>query len=56
MMQTSFMQLLAEEARTFTVDGPLKSISFELFGREWVISESVVVEWLIVIVLGVFFL
>lgn len=55
MMQTGFMQLLAEEARTFTVDGPLKSICFELFGREWIISESIVVEWIIVVILGLFF-
>lgn len=55
MMQAGFMRLLAEETRTFTVDGPLKSICFELFGREWVITESIVVQWIIVVILAVFF-
>lgn len=55
MMQTEFMRLLAEEARTFTVYGPLKSITFQLFGKEWVISESVVMQWVVVVILGIFF-
>ena len=51
----AFMGLLAAEARTFTVDGPLKSITFELFGKEWVVSESVVVQWVVMVVLAIFF-
>ncbi len=54
-MNAGFMQLLAEEARTFSVDGPLKSITFELFGKTWIISESVLSEWIIVVILGIFF-
>ncbi len=49
------MSLIAEEARTFTIEGPLKSITFELFGKEWIISESVVMEWVVLVLLGVFF-
>ncbi|MBR5091479.1 MAG: F0F1 ATP synthase subunit A [Ruminiclostridium sp.] len=48
---------MAEETaeRTFTINGPLKSITFELFGSEHVISESVVSQWIVMIVLGVLF-
>lgn len=54
-MPNECIKLLAEEARTFTVDGPLKSITFELFGKEWIISESVVVQWVVMVVLAIFF-
>ncbi len=54
-MQTEVMRLLAEEARTFTVEGPLKSVSFELFGKEWIISESVISEWIVMVVLAIGF-
>ena len=56
-MPNGYMRLLAEEtaARTFTVDGPLKSITFDFLGREWVISESVVVQWVVMVVLAIFF-
>ncbi len=49
--------LMAEETaeRTFTINGPLKSITFQLFGSEHVISESVVSQWIVMIVLGVLF-
>ncbi len=46
--------LMAEE-RTFTVDGPLKSIVFELFGKEWVIAETVFTQWIVMLVLAVLF-
>lgn len=48
---------MAEEAaeRTFTVDGPLKSITFDFLGKEWVISESVVTQWVVMVVLAVLF-
>jgi len=56
-MPNGYMKLLAEEtaARTFTVDGPLKSITFDFLGREWVVSESVVVQWVVMVVLAIFF-
>ena len=56
-MPNGYMRLLAEEtaARTFTVDGPLKSITFEFLGKEWVVSESVVVQWVVMVVLAIFF-
>ena len=46
--------LMAEE-KTFTVDGPLKSIVFELFGKEWVIAETVITQWIVMLVLAVLF-
>ena len=54
-MSDGYMRLLAEQTREFNVEGPLKSIVFELFGQEWIISESIVVQWLVVAVLAVFF-
>ncbi len=56
-MITPDIMLMAEETaeRTFTINGPLKSITFELFGSEHVISESVVSQWIVMIVLGVLF-
>ncbi len=54
-MPNGYINLLAEEVRTFTVDGPLKSITFEFLGREWVISESVFVQWIVMVVLAIFF-
>lgn len=54
-MPIGFTRLLADEARTFTIEGPLKSIVFDLFGREVIITESVLVQWLIVVILAVFF-
>lgn len=53
-MPNEYLRLLAEE-RTFTVDGPLKSIVFDFLGKEWIISESVVVQWIVMAVLAVFF-
>lgn len=56
-MITPEMMLMAEETaeRTFTINGPLKSITFELFGSEHVICESVVTQWVVMVVLGVLF-
>ena len=50
--------LMAEEAaeRTFTVNGPLKSITFDFLGKEWVISESVVTQWVVMVILAVLFI
>ncbi len=55
-MMTQNMVMAAEAAeRTFTIEGPLKSITFELFGKEWVVAESVVTQWVVILVLGVLF-
>ena len=47
------MKLLADS--TFTVNGALKSAEFELFGTTFTLSEVVVVQWLVVVILGVLF-
>lgn len=47
------MKLLAES--TFTVNGPMEVASFDLFGMTFHLSESVVVEWFVVVLLGVLF-
>lgn len=47
------MKLLADS--TFTVNGALKSAEFELFGVTFALSEVVVVQWLVVVILGVLF-
>lgn len=47
------MKLLADS--TFTVNGALKSAEFELFGCTFALSEVVVVQWLVVVILGVLF-
>lgn len=47
------MKLLADS--TFTVNGALKSAEFELFGTTFALSEVVVVQWLVVVILGVLF-
>lgn len=50
------MSLIAEEARTFTIEGPLKSITFELFGKEWIIAESVLMQWVVIAIIAVVFI
>lgn len=50
------MTLIAEEARTFTIEGPLQSLTFELFGKEWVVAESVLMQWVVLVILAVAFL
>lgn len=49
------MRLLAEAERSFTVNGPMEVASFDLFGMTFHLSESVVVEWFVVVLLGVVF-
>lgn len=39
----------------FSVDGPLLSAEFNLFGFNVQVSESIVVEWFVLIILGVLF-
>lgn len=47
------VKLLADS--TFTVNGALKSAEFELFGVTFALSETVVIQWLVVVILGVLF-
>lgn len=48
------LRLLAE-GKTFSVEGPLLSLEFDLFGRTVQISESVVVQWVVIVILAVLF-
>lgn len=48
-----YAKLLADS--TFTVNGALKSAEFELFGATFALSEVVIVQWLVVVILGVLF-
>lgn len=47
------MKLLADTS--FTVNGPMEVTSFELFGMTFHLSESVVVEWIVMVFLAVAF-
>ena len=40
---------------TFTVEGPLLSAQFDLFGLHVEIAESIVVQWLVMAILAVLF-
>ena len=46
---------LLKTAAEFTVEGPLESISFNLGGWRVVISESIVVQWIVMLILAVVF-
>ena len=47
---------VAEAAeRTFTVYGPLVSFTFDLFGYTVKVSETVVIQWFVIAVLGILF-
>lgn len=46
------MRLLAD---TFTVEGPLKSAEFNIGGLTVELSETVVVQWIVMLILGVLF-
>ncbi len=43
--------LLASESSGITVNGPLVVASFELFGITWNLTESIVVQWLVILIL-----
>lgn len=47
------LKLLADGA--FTVNGALKSAEFEIFGLNIVLSETVVVQWVVMLILGTLF-
>jgi F-type H+-transporting ATPase subunit a len=48
------LPVLASTAREFTVDGPLQS--FTLFGGKVIVTESIIVEWIAVVILAVVFI
>ena len=48
-----YMRLMAEEA--YSVNGPLKVFEYNLFGLNLKFSESIVVEWIVMIILAVLF-
>ncbi|MGN1422913.1 MAG: F0F1 ATP synthase subunit A [Oscillospiraceae bacterium] len=43
--------LLASESGGITVNGPLVVASFELFGITWNLTESIIVQWLVILIL-----
>lgn len=49
------MTELLKASAEFTVKGPLKSIQFNIGGWEVVISESIVVQWIVMAILAVVF-
>ena len=48
-----YIRLMAEEA--YSVNGPMKVFEYELFGMKFAFSESIVVEWIVMIILAVVF-
>lgn len=49
-----YYKLLAEDGG-FTVNGALESAKFNLFGMEISLSETVVVQWIVILILGILF-
>lgn len=43
--------LLASEGAGITVNGPLVVASFDLFGITWNLTESIIVQWLVILIL-----
>ncbi len=52
---TLMSEAAVEEARSFTVQGPMVSFEFNLGGFQVVVTESVIVQFLVVVVLGIVF-
>lgn len=48
-----YMKLMAEEA--YSVSGPMQVFEYNLFGLELKFSESIVVEWIVMLILGIVF-
>lgn len=46
--------LMASES-AFTINGPLVVASWEMFGMTWNLTESVIVQWIVIALLGVLF-
>lgn len=49
-----YMRLLAEEG-AYSVNGPLQVFEYELFGMKLAFSESIIVEWIVMLILGLLF-
>ena len=49
-----YYRLLAEDGG-FTVNGALESAKFNLFGMEVALTETVVVQWIVMLILGILF-
>ena len=49
-----YYRLLAEDGG-FTVNGALESAKFNIFGLEVSLSETVVVQWIVILILGTLF-
>ena len=49
-----YMRLMAEEA-AYSVNGPMQVFEYELFGMKLAFSESIVVEWIVILILGIVF-
>ena len=47
------MRLMAEEA--YSVNGPMQVFEYELFGMKLAFSESIIVEWIVILILGIVF-
>lgn len=47
--------LMASDA-AFTINGPLVVASWEMFGMTWNLTESVIVQWIVIAVLAVLFI
>ena len=43
--------LLASEGAGITVNGPLVVASFDLFGITWNLTESIIVQWFVILIL-----
>ena len=48
-----YMRLMAEEA--YSVNGPMQVFEYELFGMKLAFSESIIVEWIVILILGIVF-
>lgn len=46
--------LMASES-AFTINGPLVVASWEMFGMTWNLTESVIVQWIVIALLGLLF-
>ena len=49
-----YMRLMAEEGG-YSVNGPMQVFEYDLFGMKLAFSESIVVEWIVILILGIVF-
>ena len=43
--------LLMASENSFTVTGPLVVASFDLFGITWNLTESIIIQWIVMLIL-----